>query len=324
MNRAAPLFPDRSDAHANPPRSISALSSILGVLGSKRRGRTLLNRLGVKRLARRWLRAAVVERQRQRPDDVTVLIGIRNRTDHRLGLALRGIREQQYPAELVHAIVVDYGSESSAVERSAEICREYGATHVRVETAGVWSRSRCLNVGIRRTTTKFVLTSDVDILFAPAYIAEAVQALRDSPLSVVCSRMLDLPEPTADKLRRTGESGAPLRLHEWKGLTSPRYEWAFHPSIAMTYTTFHHFIRGYDEFYELWGAEDSDLFSRLTNLGLEQRILTSDEAFYLHQWHPKYENVPVEGRQEAMQRNEERWRRVQSIVRNDASWGGQK
>jgi GT2 family glycosyltransferase len=321
VSHAASAAPELSGAHAHPPPAVTLLCAVHRLLGRRRRGRALLEALRLRRLARYWLRAAVVAPQRRRPDDVTVLIGVRDRTDHRLGLALRSIREQEYPAALLHALVVDYGSEPAAAGRTAEVCRDYQATYVRVETAGVWSRSRCLNVGVRRAATKFLLTSDVDILFAPAYVAEAVRALRESPLSVVCSRMLDLPEDTADELRRTGECGAPLRLHEWKRASTPRYGWRSHPSIAMTYTAFHQAIRGYDEFYELWGAEDVDLLRRLTKLGLERRALTSEAAFYLHQWHPKYENLPVEGRERAVRRNEERWRRLQTIVRNDASWG---
>jgi glycosyltransferase involved in cell wall biosynthesis len=308
--------------HANPPQMLSLLSPILGELGSRQRGRTLLKRLGVRSLARRFLRSAVVDRQREWADDVTVLIGIRNRSDHRLRLALRSIREQQYPSALVRALVVDYGSEPEAAQYTADVCREYNASLVRVDTTDVWSRARCLNIGIRRTRTKYLLTSDVDIIFSPSYVAEAVQALRGSPLSVVCSRMLDLPEHTAEALRLASLSEPSLRFHELKQSSSARHSWASHPSIAMTYTSFYHYIRGYDEFYELWGSEDDDLFSRLTKLGLERIVLTSDEAFYLHQWHAKYESIPAEGREQVVKRNAERWRRMQTIVRNDASWGG--
>lgn len=309
------------DEDANPPQMLRLLSSILDNVGSRPRGRSLLKRLGVRSLVKWFLRSAVVDRQREWPDDATVLIGIRNRTDHRLGLALRSIREQQYPSALVRAVVVDYGSEPAAAEHTAAVCHEYDASLVRVETTGVWSRARCLNIGIRRIGTKFLLTSDVDIVFSPSYVAEAVQALRESPLSVVCSSMLDLPEHTGDALRMASASKSSLRLDELKQSSLSRYNWGFHPSIAMTYTAFYRYIRGYDEFYELWGSEDDDLFGRLIKLGLERRVLTSHDAFYLHQWHPKYENIPAEGRAHVVARNAERRRRTQTIVRNDASWG---
>ncbi len=330
MSRAAYRIADmhqanalaHTHAHSTAPLLLSLLSPILGELGAGQRGRALLKRLGVRRLAQRLLRTAVVEPQRDRADDVTVLIGIRNRTDHRLSLALRSIREQQYREAAVQAVVIDYGSEPIAAERAAAVCREFGASLVRVETTDVWSRSRCLNIGIRRATSKFLLTSDVDIIFSPSYITEAVQRLRESPLSIVCARMLDLPEPTSDVLRGASESAAGLRMHDLKPTSTPRLNWAYHPSIAMTYTAFYQFIRGYDEFYELWGSEDDDLFRRLTKLGLEANVIDSDDAFYLHQWHPKYENIPEDGREQSVKRNAERWRRMQSIVRNDASWGG--
>lgn len=76
----------------------------------------------------------------------------------------------------------------------------------------------------------------------------------------------------------------------------------------MLHTALLHLIRGYDESYELWGGEDDDLFRRLVTLGLERRDLTSDEAFYLHQWHPEYEGIPAEGREQARQHSDDRWR----------------
>jgi GT2 family glycosyltransferase len=304
-----------------PPRTLSLLSSLHGSVGATRPGRALLHALQVRRFARLWLRTAILDRYCRLPDDVTVLIGVRDRTDHRLPLALRSIREQTLPADRVHILVVDYGSEPAAADFTAERCRLHGAQYVRVDTAGVWSRSRCLNIGIRQTTTKYLLTSDVDILFSPAYIAEAVDVLREAPLSVVCSAMLDLPEDTTAELQSIGESGGPLRLARWRNASTPRLDWAYHPSITMTYSAFHHLIRGYDEFFEVWGREDADLLRRLLKLGLDRRTLDAEAAFYLHQWHPKYENLPDEGREQASRRNTERWRQVQTILRNGADWG---
>lgn len=251
---------------------------------------------------------------------MTVIIGLRNRTDYRITNALRSIRDQSHPARLVRILVVDYGSEPVSAALVAELCREYGAEYMHVEEAGIWSRSRCLNVGIRRVETTFVLTSDVDILLSTQYLSHGVRALRKSPLSVVGSAMLDLPEESTEVVRSASHAPGPLRLEEWKERSSPRLDLAFHPSITMTYTAFHHLIRGYDEYYELWGGEDVDLMRRLTRLGLEPRAL-EPSAFYLHQWHPKYENIPEQGRLAVIRRNHEYLDSHDSIVRNDAGWG---
>jgi hypothetical protein len=134
--------------------------------------------------------------------------------------------------------------------------------------------------------------------------------------------MLDLPEDTTAELQSIGESGGPLRLARWRNASTPRLDWAYHPSITMTYSAFHHLIRGYDEFFEVWGREDADLLRRLLKLGLDRRTLDAEAAFYLHQWHPKYENLPDEGREQASRRNTERWRQVQTINGADSERRG--
>lgn len=132
--------------------------------------------------------------------------------------------------------------------------------------------------------------------------------------------MLDLPEHSHEEVRRAAAEGEPLPLERWKGWCAPRLGWEAHPSIAMTWTVLHHLIGGYDEYYEVWGHEDLDLMRRFQRLGLEARALRG-EAFYLHQWHAKYENVPEEGRERAIRRNNEHLERTRSIVRNGAGWG---
>ena len=323
MDRVA----DRLEAGASPglaprsPRVLSLLSVVHGIVGTTRPGRAFLRALQVRYIARAWLRAAVLNEYRHLPDDITVVIGIRDRSDHRLALALRSIRDQTYPADQVLALVVDYGSEPGMAELTAQLCRELGAAYLRVETNGVWSRSRCLNIGIRRATTKYLMTSDADSLLSPGYIAEAVNVLRGGPLSLVCAPMLDLPENSADVLRATAEGDGPLPLHDWKTWGTPRLGWKYHPSLTVTYTAFHRLIQGYDEFYELWGSEDVDLWRRLSKLGLDHRVLDSREAFYLHQWHPKYENTADDARESAIRRNGDYYRRVQTILRNGPAWG---
>lgn len=302
------------------PSSLSLLSQLHGALGGSGPGRAVRRLLRLRSLGRRWLRGAVLEEQRDRPDDVTVILGVRNRTDYRITNALRSIRDQSHPTRLVRIMVVDYGSEPVAAALTAELCQEYGAEYVRVDGAGTWSRSRCLNVGIRRVETTFLLTSDVDILLSKQYLSHAVRTLRKSPLSVAGSPMLDLPEASTAVVRSAAHGPGPLRLEEWKEWTSPRLSLELHPSITITYTAFHHLIRGYDEYYELWGGEDVDLLRRLTRLGIVPTLL-GREAFYLHQWHPKYENMPYEGRLNVIRRNHEYLDSHYSIVRNNSEWG---
>ena len=276
--------------------------------------------MGTDILARTWLRTTLRKGTRPEPDDVTVVIGVRDRADHRLALALRCLRDQTYPAEQIEVFVIDYGSASAAADRTLTICRDHDAAYLRVEARDVWSRSRCLNIGIRRATTKYVVTSDADLLLSPRFLEEAVAALRRAPLSVICAPMLDLPEHSTDLLFAFAGTSDPLPLDEWRTWATPRHGWRYHRSLTVTHAAFHQLIRGYDEFYEDWGHEDLDLWRRFMRLGLKRNVLDPHRAFYLHQWHRRFEDTSVDQRQ-AIERNRERFRRVHTIVRNDASWG---
>jgi glycosyltransferase involved in cell wall biosynthesis len=299
---------------------VKFLSDIHAILGGSRVGQQLLRTVGVRRLGRAWLRRTVLREELSRPDDVTVLIGVRNRADHRIVNALRSLRAQTCPPDSVRAVVVDYGSEPTSARFTTEVCRRYGAQYVRVDEAPIWSRARCLNVGLRRVDTKFVMTSDVDILLSPRYLADALRMLRDAPLSVVCAPMLDLPEASSETVARAARSDQDARLETWRAWSVPRFPSEFHPSVAVTYTAFCKLIRGYDEYYELWGKEDDDLLRRFSYLGLETRSL-GPESFYLHQWHPRFEDVPGGKNASQVQRNRTHFVSSHSILRNDANWG---
>lgn len=280
----------------------------------------VLRALGLGGLGRAWLRRTVLGDLLSRPRDITVVIGVRNRADYRIANALRSIREQTYAAELVRVLVVDYGSEPSSQALIMSLCGQHDVEYLRVEKAPIWSRARCLNIGIRRASTTFLMTSDADIMLSRRYLADAMRALEASPLSILCSSMLDLPEESVEVVKDAARSGGPLALDRWKEWCSPRFGSPFHHSIALTYTAFFQLIRGYDEYYEVWGAEDRDLMRRFRYLGLRLQALNSG-SFYLHQWHPKFEGVPGGERAPVIRRNHAHLLRNHSIVRNDGNWG---
>jgi glycosyltransferase involved in cell wall biosynthesis len=293
---------------------LTPLSRTYEVLGLTRIARRFLPRSPLRYAGSVWLRRVVLPEEQSREDDVTVLIGVRNRAGYRLANALRSLREQTYPADGIRVVVIDYGSEPETAEEVERLCGEGSVEYVHVGGVSAWSRSRCLNVGLRRAATKFLLSSDVDILFSPHYVADAVDTLRLSPLSYVCSAMLDLPEESAEMLERAACVEEALELDTWRRLSRPRHGWEHHPTICMTYTAVLQAMRGYDEYYEGWGWEDDDLARRLAYLGLSRRIL-DPSSYYLHQWHPEAE------RPSRLEQYKAHFDGTHSILRNDSNWG---
>lgn len=291
---------------------------LLSLVSAARPTRPLSRTGPVRAVARRSLQSVLSGQSDI--NDITILIGVRNRSDHRLANSLRSIRNQTHSAELVRPMVVDYGSDPDHAERTRQISEQFGATYVRVDVDGPWSRGRCLNIGIRRADTKFLMTSDVDMLFSPNYVRDAIDLLENEPFSVVCAPMLDLPEEALPDLQMAARDGKNLDLHLWKDRAIDRFDGEIHPSLGVSHTAFYQLIRGYDEFFEVWGGEDRDLMRRLLSLGLEPRAI-SDASYYLHQWHPKFEGVAAGEDSEIVRTNRSHFRRSYSILRNGPAWG---
>lgn len=243
-------------------------------------------------------------------DDVNVIIPVRDRCDHRIVNALRSLRAQHYDPSLIAITVVDYDSRAELISAYRAICDRYGVTYLRVENKPVWCKSHALNIAIRRTSQKYILASDVDIIFEQRYIAEAVAAVRSDPYQVVLARLLDLPEPVIDA--RDLEALRLVARHRY-GTSS------YAVAIPFALAFFFKHIRGYDEFYKLWGKEDDDLIKRFLMLGLRKRILES--SFHLHQWHPKHEGVEADELARQLPLNERRLARRRTLRRNRARWG---
>lgn len=267
---------------------------------------------------RLWLQRALMRRIAGRPDSITVVIGIRNRSDYRLRNALWSIRHQSHPPELVKIVVVDYGSSPEHTQEAQRLCENFGAAFWRVSNAKIWSKPKCLNLAIKQVETKFLLSSDVDVIFPDNYIAAAIAALKSRPLAVIYSRMLDLAPDSVELMQRLASDDLPIPFPELIAATNPRGPGCENAGINASYTFFYQLIRGYDEFFEGWGSEDNDLQTRFHQLGLDILSIYPD-AVYLHQWHPKGEGVgDFHG---SARRNKEYLEKQRSIFRNRTGWG---
>ncbi len=268
-------------------------------------------------LRRRTLLAKVKDELLEQPNTVTVVIGIKNRSDYRLRNALWSLANQEYDKKLIDIIVVDYGSETVHQSNSKKLCDEYGAECILLTNPKEWNRSNCLNYAIKRADSKFLLTSDVDVIFPPNYIEVMVNKLLQNPLSVVYSRSNDLPESSTAWVKKLYENNLPIPFDELLSQSSPRSAGIHNAGINGSYVFFYKYIRGYDEFFKGWGSEDNDLMQRFERLGLD--ICSIFPISYLHQWHPKGEGIMDYNI--SVKRNLEYHEKIKPIIRNLDSWG---
>lgn len=273
----------------------------------------LFNTLLVRNIRRAYY-PRVMPRHEQ--DDVTIAIAVKNRCDYRMLNCFRSIRHQDYDQRLLTVILVDYDSDPEFVARYRHACDTYGVTYIRVDNRPVWCRGEALNTAIRAATSKYLFSGDIDLMLQTNYIHTAVGELRKDPMQVILTRVRYCSE--TDILGEIDFADYDARF----GGPEPLPPENLGSGLNMTHTFFYQRIRGYDEFYKWWGAEDWDLLYRLRLLGLRWTDI-SDKSTILHQWHPKYEGCPGGAELEAIRaRNLDYFQRTTSLARNRASWGG--
>lgn len=269
---------------------------------------------------RRELSSYIHDEVRPLKDDVTVVIGVKNRVDYKLSNTLKSISLQVAPGVDIRTIVVDYDNEPSVADTIQRMCAEYSAQYMRVSDRPTWCKPHCYNVAIKRAVTKYLMSCDADILLAQDFIEKSIEVLTRVPLSVVYSQMLDLPESSGEAVEEWGRSGAAIDLQRLRRMTTPRSVGICNEGIFITYSCLFKFVRGYDEFYEEWGYEDSDVQKRFQFLGLEI-ISIKDSTFYLHQWHPKFQSLDPDRTRETHERNRRYFNKHSTVIRNPGGWG---
>ena len=145
--------------------------------------------------------------------------------------------------------------------------------------------------------------------------------LKETPLSVIFSKCLDLKENCTEFLIDNFEKGQSLDPEELKSKTESRSTGEANAGINASYTQFYKDIYGYDEYFKLWGSEDNDIKRRLEYFGLDSRSIAA-KAYYLHQWHPKHDGVKTSPElQKTIEKNHKYFQHDHRIFKNKDAWG---
>lgn len=242
---------------------------------------------------------------------LTLVAGFRDREIPRLERWLDSLSTQTFRG--FSAILVDYGSARPVAEAArAAVERRGFCRYVYSDTRGrPWSRSCALNIGGRLAKSDYLLTTDIDMVFPPEFLAAAMARAGDGRLVHAWCTFL------------------PRGFDDWANVAAYRdllpaaaTRRALGGCQCLPLATFHE-ICGFDEYYQYWGVEDRDLADRLETLGLEESEVP-DRLPMFHQWHPAG-NDKVDDWMPAglWARMNDHYRRHQGRVeRNAAGWGG--
>ena len=241
---------------------------------------------------------------------ISVIIALRDRSGQRLANCLRSLRWQTAPTAKVQLVLSDFGSEPRHAASIRKLADEMGAVVARTDTDEVWNRSRALNIGIQAADAPIVMCTDADMIFAPNFLASVLQAHADEPNSMVVSRCHDLPESVAEQPWQVADFPTLLERASLRDTTGTG-------ACQAAPRAFFEQVRGYDEAFKYWGAEDDDMLHRARKSGLQVTWLPGTTAM-LHQWHPTMKN------DRWLQRKVNEWRLKLTrhvLVKNRGGWG---
>lgn len=204
---------------------------------------------------------------------------------------LQALSEHKYPHDF---ILVDYGSDPENVIWERKLIEKYGGMLIEVvKDTETFNSGRALNIGIKRSATPYVITTDGDVLIPEANIIKTVEILKEKPAVVFCQRHDLDQEGNIKRLHPKSAFGA------FMGMTR---EWIFK-------------IRGIDEKFTNWGNWDDDIALRAKQDGLEIVWVSDETGEYMkHLWHP-------ESNKSTLSQNQAYHREQKPIVRNEEGWG---
>ncbi|MCB0340480.1 MAG: glycosyltransferase, partial [Bdellovibrionales bacterium] len=243
-------------------------------------------------------------------DRLTVVIPARNLDEDRIERCLRSIRSNQ-DQTLTEIIVSDFGSHPGKLPALRKLCERYHARLIENKTVSRWNRARVLNIAIRNCRTPWIMFTDADMIFGSELIPmwrEYRKQFGDNTMYLAQCKKLppisDLPlHIDANAYNSLKSVGRVFSTDGHGGCQVLRTSWLIK-------------VRGFNENYEVWGAEDNDLSYRAHLDGIATVWMQPGKL--LHQWHLK--SAPKEWRD----KNRAKYMELLSqpaLVVNDENWG---
>lgn len=207
---------------------------------------------------------------------ITLVYPFRDRDLTRVRFSLNSLKEQSNKEFKV--LFMDYGSQEKLSIDLKELVTSYSfAAYYYIHARKtLWNKSRVLNIALKKITTAYLFVADVDAIFSPEFVQVLTDNAAEDRVSYFQVGYLSKEESAIEKA-----------FYEY---TIKRYSTIEATGLSLFPVAALHKINGFDEFYHLWGSEDTDVQIRASHLGLNISYVDS-KIHILHQWHEVYLNV---------------------------------
>ncbi len=239
------------------------------------------------------------------PSDMTVISAVHNRGHgERVSNLLWSLANQTVTPQEV--VIIDTSDDYEQSVSIATDCEVWGAVHIQ---AGRQEFNKCksLNNGIRYARTRWVMCCDIDMMFAPDFMAVVLQRLERREKRLVLAVCGHLPQVTNGYIDMGwNELDMIVDISKLEHKYSPGAVQAASRDWFMR-------VRGYDEKFAGLGGMDTDSIDRAGRDEMDVNWIEFDEAQCYHQWHE---------RSELKEKSSHLFLEDKSIVRNKKdSWG---
>jgi glycosyltransferase involved in cell wall biosynthesis len=233
------------------------------------------------------------------PDSAAVVISTYNRPDF-LQLVLEGYRRQD--TDRFRIYIADDGSAAPTAEliRTMQADFPVGIRHIRHEDKG-FRKARIHNLVLREVAEPYVILTDGDCIPPSALVSTHLRLARPGYL-ITGSRLLLSRAYSAELLkhgRLPDMRPAALLGHRLSGRINRLLPLLLPVRLGAANSDLHGIhgchlscwrhdllrINGFDESFEGWGREDSDLVARLFHAGVRRCPLRGNPVWHL--WHPE-------------------------------------
>ena len=203
----------------------------------------------------------------------TIIYANRNRESERIRASFNSLKQQS--KQNFEVVFVDYGSEPALVNQYENLCNDYPFVrfyHLPVYEL-LWNKSKALNFGILKSETPFIFIADVDLVFHSKTIELFNKRASEDKFQLF-------------RLSYLGEkiSATLSYIDNYDNLTSSRIGVVNGMILVGREALLQ--IKGFDQFFHFYGAEDEDLFSRLEKAGYDKEYC--EEIFFYHNWHKSF------------------------------------
>jgi len=201
-------------------------------------------------------------------DGISIVVGFKNRNLERIKYSLDSLELQIFSS--FEVIFIDYGSDELVALETRNLVESYNFTLYKyINTKGwLWNRAHALNIGIRYAKKEIILIFDIDLILEPFFL-EKISSFNYSDSYYTFSSFY-LPEKVNYQSELTK--------------TAIHYNQNYVGLCAISKNKIFE-IKGFDEYYLVWGVEDDDFYKRLSLAGLSRIQLNANDYHVFHQWH---------------------------------------